>query len=105
MGPPYYPSSLRTRTRIEVARAAKPHDPAIADSCGWLQYRLGHLDEAARTLRKALDEARDADVGVHLGEVLWKLGKRQDAQRVFEQVRKLDPDNVNLHDTVRRLIP
>ena len=90
---------------IEVARAAKPHDPAIADSWGWLQYRLGHLDEAARTLRQAWGAAKDADVGVHLGEVLWKLGKRQDAQHVFDQVRKLDPRNASLRDTLRRLKP
>ncbi|MBP1475579.1 tetratricopeptide repeat protein [Frateuria sp. MAH-13] len=90
---------------IEMARAAKPHDPAIADSWGWLQYRLGHLDEAARTLRQAWAAAKDADVGVHLGEVLWKLGKRQDARHVFDQVRKLDPRNVNLRDTLRRLEP
>ncbi|MCX7513885.1 tetratricopeptide repeat protein [Frateuria hangzhouensis] len=90
---------------IEVARTAKPHDPAIADSWGWLQYRLGHLDEAARTLRQAWSAAKDADVGVHLGEVLWKLGKRSDAQHVFEQVRKLDPRNANLRDTLKRLEP
>ena len=90
---------------IEVARAAKPHDPAIADSWGWLQYRLGHLEEAAHTLRQAWGAARDADVGVHLGEVLWKLGKRQDARQVFEQVRKLDPRNASLRDTLERLGP
>jgi tetratricopeptide (TPR) repeat protein len=90
---------------IEVARAAKPHDPAIADSWGWLQYRLGHLDEAARALRQAWSAAKDADVGVHLGEVLWKLGKRQDARHVFDQVRKLDPRNASLRDTLRRLEP
>jgi len=90
---------------IEVARAAKPHDPAIADSWGWLQYRMGHLDEAARTLRQAWGAAKDADVGVHLGEVLWKLGRRQDARNVFDQVRKIDPRNANLRDTLRRLEP
>jgi tetratricopeptide (TPR) repeat protein len=90
---------------IEAARAAKPHDPAIADSWGWLQYRLGHLDEAARTLRQAWDSVKDADVGVHLGEVLWKLGRRQDAQKIFEQVRKLDPHNAALAETVQRLKP
>jgi tetratricopeptide (TPR) repeat protein len=90
---------------IEVARTAKPHDPAIADSWGWLQYRMGHLDEAARALRQAWGAAKDADVGVHLGEVLWKLGKRRDAEHVFDQVRKLDPRNTSLRDTLRRLQP
>lgn len=90
---------------LETARSAKPDDPAIADSWGWLQYRLGHLAQAAQVLRDAWDAHKDADVGVHLGEVLWKQGKRQDAQRVFDQVRKLDPHNANLRATLKRLRP
>ena len=93
------------RRLIETARAAKPNDPAIADSWGWLQYRLGHLQQAVQALRTAWNSNKDADVGVHLGEVLWKLGQRQDAQRVFEQVRKLDPHNANLSATLHRLQP
>ncbi|WP_426687334.1 tetratricopeptide repeat protein [Rhodanobacter ginsengiterrae] len=90
---------------ISTARAAKPDDPAIADSWGWLQYRLGHLDQAADTLRGAWVARKDADVGVHLGEVLWRQGHRQDAQRVFDEVRKLDPHNDNLQQTLKRLRP
>jgi tetratricopeptide (TPR) repeat protein len=88
---------------ISSARTAKPDDPSIADSWGWLQYRLGHLDQAAQTLRGAWLARKDADVGVHLGEVLWKQGHKQDAQRVFDEVRKLDPHNSALQDTLKRL--
>jgi tetratricopeptide (TPR) repeat protein len=90
---------------LQAARAAKPHDPAIADSWGWLQYRLGHLDQAAQTLHTAWLARKDADVGVHLGEVLWKQGRVQDAQRIFDEVRKLDPHSESLRDTLKRLRP
>ena len=90
---------------IRAARAAKPDDPAIADSWGWLQYRKGNLEQAAQTLRNAWLARKDADVGVHLGEVLWKQGRQQDAQRVFDEVRKLDPHNVALQETLKRLHP
>ena len=90
---------------LEVARAAKPHDPAIADSWGWLQYRLGHLEQAVQTLRGAWLARKDADVGVHLGEALWKEGHRQDAQRIFDEVRKLDPHSTSLQDALKRLQP
>ncbi|MEO8809601.1 MAG: tetratricopeptide repeat protein [Rhodanobacter sp.] len=93
------------KTLLQAARAAKPHDPAIADSWGWLQYRLGHLEQAAQTLRGAWLAHKDADVGVHLGEVLWKQGRHQDARQVFDEVRKLDPQSVRLHDTLKRLHP
>jgi tetratricopeptide (TPR) repeat protein len=90
---------------ISTARAAKPNDPAIADSWGWLQYRMGHLDQAAQSLRAAWLARKDADVGVHLGEVLWKQGHKQDAQRVFDEVRKLDPHSGSLQTTLKRLQP
>jgi len=90
---------------ISAARAAKPDDPAIADSWGWLQYRMGNLDQAAQTLRGAWLARKDADVGVHLGEVLWKQGHTQDAQRIFDEVRKLDPHSSSLQQTLKRLHP
>jgi tetratricopeptide (TPR) repeat protein len=90
---------------IQNARAVKPNDPAIADSWGWLQYRLGHLDQAAQALRSAWQARKDADVGVHLGEVLWKQGHPQDAQRIFDEVHKLDPHSRSLQDALKRLHP
>ncbi|GLQ97069.1 tetratricopeptide repeat protein [Dyella mobilis] len=90
---------------IAAARAAKPDDPSIADSWGWLQYRLGHLNQAAEVLRNAWQAGKDADVGVHLGEVLWKQGQHDQAQQVFDQVRRMDPQNPTLQQTLKRLEP
>ncbi|HEX7813927.1 tetratricopeptide repeat protein [Dyella sp.] len=90
---------------IQVARAAKPNDPAIADSWGWVQYRLGHLDQAEKALTVAWQGQKDADVGVHLGEVLWKRGKQEEARKVFDEVRQMDPKNTSLQDALKRLSP
>lgn len=87
------------------ARAARPNDPSIADSWGWLQYRMGELAQAEQTLRGAWQASKQADIGVHLGEVLWKQGNRAAAEQVFDQVRKLDPHNVNLANAIKRLNP
>lgn len=90
---------------VKAARDAHPDDPAIADSWGWVQYRLGHLDIAVQTLRSSWAARKDGDVGAHLGEVLWKLGNKDEARRVFDQVRKLDPKNTALIDAEKRLRP
>ncbi|HET7929802.1 MAG TPA: tetratricopeptide repeat protein, partial [Rhodanobacteraceae bacterium] len=90
---------------LEKALAAKPGEPAILDSWGWLQYRLGHFDEAEDYLRRAWDKGSDPDVGVHFGEVLWKLGKHQRAREVFAKVRKLDPKNASLQRAAKELQP
>ena len=88
---------------IEVARKARPDDPSIADSWGWLQYRLGHLQQAAQTLRGAWNQQKDPDIGVHLGEVLATQGDAQAAREVFDMVRRLDPHNAALQAALKRL--
>jgi Flp pilus assembly protein TadD len=90
---------------IAAARKAKPDDPSIADSWGWLQYRLGHLDQAAAVLRGAWQASRNADIGAHLAEVLWKQGHQQEARRLFDEAHKLDPHNATLQDALKRLHP
>jgi Flp pilus assembly protein TadD len=90
---------------LSKALQAKPEEPAIIDSWGWLQYRLGHLDQAEQNLRRAWDKSKDADIGVHLGEVLWKRGKQEQARAVFAQVRKIDPSNRGLRAALERLRP
>ncbi|HXS72595.1 MAG TPA: tetratricopeptide repeat protein [Rhodanobacteraceae bacterium] len=90
---------------LRKALAAKPDEPAIMDSWGWLQYRLGHFDDAEKILRRAWDKSKDADIGVHLGEVLWKRGNAAAARTVFAEVRKLDPDNKDLRAAMERLHP
>jgi tetratricopeptide (TPR) repeat protein len=90
---------------LRKALAAKPDAAAIMDSWGWLQYRLGHLDEAESYLQRAWAAQQDPDIGAHLGEVLWKLGQHGDAREVFARVRKLDPHNAALRHAERRLRP
>lgn len=90
---------------LRKALAAKPGAAAIQDSWGWLQYRLGHLDQAESYLKRAWGQQQDPDIGVHLGEVLWKLGQHQHAREVFGKVRKLDPRNPALLQAERRLRP
>jgi Flp pilus assembly protein TadD len=90
---------------IDQARSARPHDPSITDSWGWLQYRLGHLDRAEQALRKAWQEHKDAEVGAHLAEVLWKQGQQTEARQVLAEARKLDPHNARLRATQQKIEP
>lgn len=88
---------------IERALKAKPEEPAVIDSFGWVQYRLGNLVEAEKALRRAFDKQPDAEIAAHLGEVLWQAGRQEEARRVWEQGRKKDRDNKVLLETLRRL--
>jgi Flp pilus assembly protein TadD len=90
---------------LRKALAAKPDAASIQDSWGWLQYRLGNLGQAETYLKRAWSKQEDPEIGVHLGEVLWKLGQRQHAREIFTKVRKLDPHNPSLHRVERKLHP
>jgi len=78
---------------IDRARVAEPDNPAIIDSHGWVLYRLGRNEEALVQLRRAYALARDAEIAVHLGEVLWVTGRQDEARRYFDEAARLDPDN------------
>lgn len=88
---------------IQTARKARPGDPSIADSWGWLQYRLGRLQQAEQILRSAWNMRKDPDIGVHLGEVLATQGNVPAARQVFDMVRRLDPHNAALQAALKRL--
>jgi tetratricopeptide (TPR) repeat protein len=90
---------------LRKALAAKPDTAAIMDSWGWLQYRLGNLGQAETYLQRAWGRQQDPDIGVHLGEVLWKLGRHDSAREVLGKVRKLDPHNQALKQVERKLHP
>ncbi len=78
---------------IERARVAEPGNAAIIDSHGWVLYRLGRNEEALVELRRAYVLEKDAEIAAHLGEVLWVLGRHDEAKRYFEEARAIDPDN------------
>jgi len=93
------------RQYIEKAYAQKPDDPAIIDSMGWVQYRLGNLEEARRYLQQAYDMTGDGEIGAHLGEVLWMQGDKAGARRVWQESLKNAPDDPVLKGVINRFTP
>jgi tetratricopeptide (TPR) repeat protein len=90
---------------ISRALEQKPDEPAIIDSMGWVEYRRGNLDAALKHLQRAFELDRNAEIGAHLGEVLWKLGRQQEARRAWDAAAEADSDNEVLLETRRRLDP
>lgn len=78
-------------------------DPFITDSLGWVEFRSGNLTEAAQILQSAYTARPDAEIAAHLGEVLWSLGQREDALRIWKEGLQLNADNETLQETLKRL--
>jgi tetratricopeptide (TPR) repeat protein len=88
---------------IEAANQLNPNDPYILDSLGWVKYRLKQFADAEKYLRLSLGMRQDADVSVHLAEILWVQSKKDEAIQLFSEARKRDPDNALLKNTLQRL--
>lgn len=93
------------RELIEKALKMAPDDAMIIDSMGWVMYRLGDLPRAYELLKRAYTLMPDAEIGAHLGEVLWKLGRAVEAERVWSEATARAPDNETLRNTIKRLKP
>jgi len=91
------------RTLIRKAVQLAPEDPFIADSLGWVEFRLGNMDEAKRILEEAYRKRPDPEIGAHLGEVLWAAGQRDRAVTVWKESVLADADNETLQETLKRL--
>ena len=97
-------------TRLDEARQLilraielAPQDPFIQDSLGWLEFRAGRTEEALRILQAAYKARPDAEIAAHLGEVLWMLGRKNEAATVWREGLLLKADNETLRETMARL--
>lgn len=90
---------------IEKALEIAPSDFFIIDSLGWVLYRMGDLKGAARELRRAWEGRQDAEIGAHFGEVLWALGERDEARRIWQESLKASPQSDTLQKTLKRFAP
>ncbi|MBO9875126.1 MULTISPECIES: tetratricopeptide repeat protein [Xanthomonas] len=90
---------------IDRARTADPDNAAIIDSYGWVLYRLGKTQEALVQLRRAWSLVKDPEIAAHIGQVLWEQGKHEEANKYFDEARKLDPDNRALRRALEQVAP
>lgn len=88
---------------ILQAYGLNSEDPAILDSMGWVQFRLGNFEQAEKYLRMAYTQFPDAEIAAHLGEVLWVKGEREAARSLWAEALQKSPDSQILQDTMDRL--
>jgi tetratricopeptide (TPR) repeat protein len=88
---------------IERALSMKPDNPAILDSMGWVEFRLGNLQAALQYLQQAAELSNDPEIASHLGEVLWQMGEIERAKEVWNAAEEEEPDNRHIPAVKKRL--
>ena len=90
---------------IQKALTQSPNDPYIIDSLGWVYYRLGQSDVAITYLRQSFELLPEAEVGAHLGEVLWVIGQQDEAMSTWRKAESINASQSTLRETLQRLKP
>jgi tetratricopeptide (TPR) repeat protein len=88
----YYLSLRKERLEKAKEMSAKsleisPGNKHYLDTYGWILYQMGEYEEAKVWIEQAIENnaAEDAVVLEHLGDVYYKLGKKDDALRLWKQ--------------------
>jgi tetratricopeptide (TPR) repeat protein len=93
-------------TYIQKALALRPNHPAYLDSLGWWHFKKGHYEDALREIRKALDKIKREDASEvydHLGDILEKLSKPEEAIAAWKVAVELDPAMPEVQKKIRQL--
>lgn len=81
-----------------------PNNPIYLDTLGWLHFQLGEYEEALSHLQKAMELSKgNPEIAAHLVEVLWVMGKKEEARSILAQTQAKTPENEHLKEVMARL--
>lgn len=82
------------RRLIELAYSKAPDNGFIVDSMGWAMYLDGDLQGAVAMMEKAVElQPADPTLNDHLGDVYWKVGRRNEARFQWQRALTLKPED------------
>ena len=89
---------------LQQALRLQPDEAVIIDSYGWLQFKLGNTEKALEYLQQAYQKQQENEIAAHLAEVLWVLGRKDEARELFNKAVKDAPEDEYLLDFQRRIL-
>jgi tetratricopeptide (TPR) repeat protein len=93
------------REYIVRAFEQSPDSPAIVDSMGWVEFKLGNHAAALEYLSRAWSLDRDPEIAAHLGEVYWVAGDEEAATDIWYESLQENPDSEALREVIDRFQP
>ena len=89
---------------ISLAAEKAPNSYHIIDSLGWAYYKTGDYEKALLYLERAMElESTDPIVNDHLGDVLWMLGRKREAQFQWKKSLSFAPEPIDQKNTEDKL--
>ncbi len=88
---------LQLQRALEMSKQAitvEPDNSAYLDTYGWIFFRLEKYDDAALYIEKSIATGKaSAVVQEHLGDVYFKLGRKEQALELWKKALEMDPKN------------
>jgi tetratricopeptide (TPR) repeat protein len=81
-------------------------DYAVVDSLGWAYYLYGHFDEARTLIERANELSANEpnpEILDHLGDVYWRLNRRDDARARWREALDARPDALRRRSLEQKL--
>jgi tetratricopeptide (TPR) repeat protein len=89
---------------LKRALAIDPDNGSYLDSIGWAYFKDGKLDLALDNLKKAADQlGTNSVVQDHYGEILFKLGRYNDAILAWTKALAGDGDSIDRSDIDKKI--
>ena len=91
-------------TYLKKALLAEPENPSYLDSLGWAYFKSDKLDLAEANLKRAADQLKtNSVIQEHYGQVLFKLGRFDDAIAAWTRALAGDGDSIDKADVDRKI--
>lgn len=92
----------RSLTMIEIAIAADSSNSSYLDTYGWIFYKLENYGKAYYYIKKAIEVDGDDNAVLleHLGDVLYRQGKKEEAMDCWKKALEMDSSNETLINKV-----
>lgn len=79
---------------ITKAANLMPEDGYIIDSLGWVYYKMGQYEDAAKELEKAVELVPyDQTINEHLGDAYWHVGRKNEARFQWQRAMNAAKDD------------
>ncbi|WP_299756283.1 tetratricopeptide repeat protein [uncultured Pontibacter sp.] len=77
------------RAKQMAERLVKNHptNPTYLDTYAWVLYKMGNFTDARKYLEQAVAISDDATIVEHYGDVLYKLGKKEEAVSQWQKAK------------------
>jgi tetratricopeptide (TPR) repeat protein len=91
-------------TYLKKALLVEPENPSYLDSLGWAYFKADKLDLAETNLKRAADQLKtNSVIQEHYGQVLFKLGRYDEAIAAWNRALAGDGDSIDKADVDKKI--